>query len=262
MASDIHKIFEMRKKCDIAFSKRKIEVYFQPIYSNNELSFTSAEALVRLKDEDGKLIYPGDFIEDMEADGRIIELGQIVFEEVCKFISENDMEKLGLHYIEVNLSAVQCMQENLAITYINIMKKYKVDPKYINLEITETAHSTRKTLLRNMNTLTKFGVSFSLDDFGTGNSNLNYVIEMPVNIVKFDKTMVNSYFENKIASFVMNSAVDMIKGLGHKIVFEGIEEEIQIDQLKILKVDYIQGYFYSKPIDKLKFVDFIKKNNK
>ena len=262
MASEIHKIFEMRKKCDIAFSKRKIEVYFQPIYSNNELSFTSAEALVRLKDEEDKLIYPGDFIEDMEADGRIIELGQIVFEEVCKFISENDMEKLGLHYIEVNLSAVQCMQENLAITYINIMKKYKVDPKYINLEITETAHSTRKTLLRNMNALTKYGVSFSLDDFGTGNSNLNYVIEMPVKIVKFDKTMVNSYFENKIASFVMNSAVDMIKGLGHKIVFEGIEEEIQIDQLKVLKVDYIQGYFYSKPIDKLKFVDFIKKNNK
>jgi EAL domain-containing protein (putative c-di-GMP-specific phosphodiesterase class I) len=251
----------MDKKCDLAFSNRNIEVYYQPIYNNSNLSFTSAEALVRLKDEDGKLIYPGDFIEEMEKDGRIVELGKLVFSDVCKFISENDMEKLGLEYIEVNLSAVQCMQEKLASSYINIMKKYNVDPKYINLEITETAQSTRITLLKNMEILKEYGVSFSLDDFGTGNSNLNYVIEMPVKIVKFDKTMVNSYFDNRIASFVMNSTIDMIKGLGHKIVFEGIENENQINQAKKLKIDYIQGYFYSKPIDKDSFIAFIKENN-
>jgi len=262
MVEEIHKKFIMDKKCDLAFSKRNIEVYYQPIYSNNDLSFTSAEALVRLKDDEGKLIYPGDFIEEMERDGRIVELGKIVFEDVCKFISENDMEKLGLHYIEVNLSAVQCMQEKLASSYISIMKKYKVNPKYINLEITETAQSNRKTLLKNMATLKEYGVSFSLDDFGTGNSNLNYIVEMPIQIVKFDKNMVNSYFENRIASFVMNYTIEMIKGLGHKIVFEGVEEENQINQVKDMKVDYVQGYFYSKPIDKLAFLDFIENNNK
>ena len=261
MVDEIHKKFVMDKKCDLAFSKRNIEVYFQPIYSNNDLSFTSAEALVRLRDEDGRLIYPGDFIEEMERDGRIVELGKYVFEDVCKFISENDMEKLGLHYIEVNLSAVQCMQEKLATSYINIMKKYDVDPKYINLEITETAQSNRATLLRNMEKLRDYGVSFSLDDFGTGNSNLNYIVEMPIQIVKFDKVMVNSYFENRIASFVMNSTIDMIKGLGYKIVFEGLEEELQINQVKSMKVDFVQGYFYSKPVDKITFVSFIEKNN-
>ena len=261
MVDEIHKKFAMDKKCDLAFSNRNIEVYYQPIYSNNDLSFTAAEALVRLKDEDGKLIYPGDFIEEMERDGRIVELGKYVFSEVCKFISENDMEKLGLHYIEVNLSAVQCMQEKLASSYINIMKKYNVDPKYINLEITETAQSNRKTLLKNMEILKEYGVSFSLDDFGTGNSNLNYIVEMPVQIVKFDRVMVNSYFENRIASFVMDYTIEMIKGLGHKIVFEGVEEEIQINQVKEMKVDYVQGYFYSKPIDKSSFVSFIEKNN-
>ena len=261
LANEVHQKFVMDKKCDLAFSNRNIEVFYQPIYSNQDSAFTAAEALVRLRDEDGNLIYPGDFIEEMERDGRIVELGKIVFEDVCKFISENDMEKLGLHYIEVNLSAVQCMQDRLASTYISIMKKYKVNPKYINLEITETAQSTRKTLLRNMQILREYGVSFSLDDFGTGNSNLNYIVEMPVEIVKFDKSMVTSYFENRIASFVMNSTIDMIKSLGHKIVFEGVEEEAQIFQVKLMKVDYVQGYFYSKPIDQYSFIQFIDKHN-
>ncbi|MBR6071880.1 MAG: EAL domain-containing protein [Acholeplasmatales bacterium] len=261
VADTIHKRFEMVKKCDLAFSKKRVEVFLQPIYSNNDLVFTSAEALVRLRDEDGKLIYPGDFIEDMEHDGRIVELCKMVFDDVCKFISENNMEELGLEYIEVNLSAVQCMQENLAKSYIDIMEKYNINPKYINLEITETGQSTRLTLLKNMEILKQYGVSFSLDDFGTGNSNLNYVIEMPVKIVKFDKSMVNSYFDNRIASFVMNSTIDMIKGLGHKIVFEGIENQDQINQVKNMKVDYIQGYFYSKPIDKESFIKFIRENN-
>ena len=261
LADKIHKKFEMGKKCDLAFSQGRVEVFFQPIYSNHDLSFKSAEALVRLRDENDKLIYPGDFIEDMEKDGRIVDLGKMVFEDVCKFISENNMEELGLEYIEVNLSAVQCMQENLAKSYIEIMEKYQVNPKYINLEITETAQSTRLTLLKNMQILKEYGVSFSLDDFGTGNSNLNYVIEMPVKIVKFDKTMVNSYFENRIASFVMNSTIDMIKGLGHKIVFEGIENIDQISQVKNMKVDYVQGYYYSKPISKEEFIAFIKEKN-
>lgn len=262
LVDKMNKRFDIIKKCDIAYSKGNIEVYFQPIYSNSNLSFTSAEALVRLKDEEGNLIYPNDFIEDMERDGRIVELGKMVFADVCKFISENNMEKLGLEYIEVNLSAVQCMQENLASTYISIMEKYKINPKYINLEITETAQSTRLTLLKNMEILKEYGVSFSLDDFGTGNSNLNYMIEMPVRIVKFDKTMVNSYFENRIASLVMNSTIDMIKRLGHKIVFEGVETKDQIIEIATMNVDFIQGYYYSKPIDKNSFISFIESNNK
>ena len=257
----IHDKFIMDAKCDLAFSNKRVEVYYQPIYSNGDSSFTAAEALVRLRDEENNLIYPSSFVLEMEKDGRIVELGKIVFEKVCEFISKNDMEKLGLHYIEVNLSAVQCMQENLAISYINIMKRYNINSKYINLEITETAKSTRKNLIRNMEILRNFGVTFSLDDFGTGNSNLNYIVEMPIDIVKFDKDMVDSYFEDKIALYVMNSTIDMIKGLGHKIVFEGIEELDQLNQIKIMNVDYVQGYYYSKPIDENAFIKFMIKNN-
>ncbi|MCR5647548.1 MAG: EAL domain-containing protein [Acholeplasmatales bacterium] len=258
---EVHHKFEVKQKCDKALASRRVVVYFQPIYSNVNLKFTSAEALVRLIDEDGKLIYPNDFIEDMERDGKIVELGKIVFEDVCRFISANNMEKLGLQYIEVNLSTIQCLQENFAQTYIDIAKQYNVNPKYINLEITETGQIAKKILLKNMEMLKEYGFTFSLDDFGTGNSNLNYIVEMPVDIVKFDKTMVNSYFNNEIASYVMNSTINMIKGLGYRIVFEGIETYEQTIVVKNINVEYIQGYYYSKPIDQEKFVEFIKNNN-
>ena len=261
IAEEIHKKFLINEKCDLAFTKKNIEVFYQPILSTKTNKFVSAEALVRLKADDGRLIYPGDFITEMERDGRIVLLGKIVFSKVCEFISQNNLEELGLDYIEVNLSAVQATQEDLAKTYIEIMEKYNVNPKYINLEITETAQSARKTMLNNINALKEYGVTFSLDDFGTGNSNLNYIVEMPVKIVKFDKEMVTSYFEDRIASYVMDSTIEMIKGLGHKIVFEGIEEKYQVNKAKEMNVEFIQGYYYSKPIDKKAFLKFIKENN-
>lgn len=261
MVENAHNKFKMRQKSDKALANKKVLVYFQPIYSNVDSKFTSAEALVRLLDEDNNLIYPGDFIEDMERDGKIVELGRIVFEDVCKFISENDMEKLGLHYIEVNLSPIQCMQDGFADSYIDIIKKYNVEPKYINLEITETGQIPKVLLLKNMEKLKDYGFAFSLDDFGTGNSNLNYIVEMPVEIVKFDKTMVTSYFNNEIASYVMNSTINMIKGLGYRIVFEGIETYEQTKAVKEIEVEYIQGYYFSKPIPQNEFIDFILKNN-
>lgn len=261
IVDEVHKKFILKKKCDTALANKRISVFFQPIFSNHDNSFTAAEALVRLIDEDGKLIYPSDFVEDMEKDGKIIELGKIVFEDACKFISENDLEKLGLHYIEVNLSTIQCMQDDFVDTYIKIAKKYKVDPKYINLEITETGEMSKLILLKNMEKLKEYGFTFSLDDFGTGNANLNYIVDMPVDIVKFDKTMVSSYFKNGTAYYVMNSAISMIKGLGYKIVFEGVETYEQIRVVNAIDVEYVQGFYYSQPIDKDSFIDFLRKNN-
>ena len=261
MVSEVHKKFIMKKKCDRALASNRVVVYFQPIYSNVASKFTTAEALVRLIDENGNLIYPNDFILDMERDGKIIELGRIVFENVCQFISENDLDELGIQYIEVNLSTIQCMQTGFAESFIDIAKKYKIDPKYINFEITETGQTVKNVLLKNMNKLKNYGFAFSLDDFGTGNSNLNYIVDMPVEIVKFDKTMVNSYFNNELASYVMNSTINMIKGLGYRIVFEGIETYEQTVAVKKINVEYIQGYYYSKPIKQEEFIEFIKKNN-
>ncbi len=138
------------------------------------------------------------------------------------------------------------------------MEKYGVDPDFINLEITESASmSAKKTLLNNMKNLIKYGISFSLDDFGTGQSNLNYIVDMPVDIVKFDRDMINAYFENGKAKYVMDAAMHMVHGMDLEIVSEGIETKEQYQTMEELGISYIQGYYFSKPLSERQFLEFI-----
>lgn len=239
----------------------RITVFYQPIYSTKEKNFTSAEALVRIRDKEGNIVPPGVFIDVAEKNGMILRIGEMVFEKVCCFLQTHDITDFGMKYIEVNLSVVQCAYEHLAEDYISIMKRYGTDPKQINLEITESASlSAKKTLLDNMQRLMEFGVRFSLDDFGTGQSNLNYIVDMPVDIVKFDRGMTNAYFENKKAKHVMDAAMHMIQEMELEIVSEGIEEEEQYQIMEGLGITYIQGYYFSKPLPEGEFLQFISRS--
>ena len=241
-----------------AIEHKRIEAFFQPIYSVKEQRFTCAEALVRMRDEEGRLIPPMRFIEVAEKTGLIIKVGEIVFEKVCRLIKEQDISRFGLHYIEINLSIIQCACSGLADEFIRIMQAYGVDPAYINLEITESASlSAKNILLDNMKKLMDFGVEFSLDDFGTGQSNLNYIVDMPVSIVKFDKDMISAYFENGKAKYVMDAAMHMIQGMNLEIVSEGIETKEQLDTMRELGISYIQGYYFSKPLPEEEFIRFM-----
>lgn len=246
-----------------ALQEGRVEVFYQPIYSVKDDIFHSAEALVRIRDEKGEIIPPGRFIHVAEEKGLIIRLGGLVFEKVCKFIVEEKPHQYGVDYIEVNLSVIQCAYEHLADDFIEIMERYRVDPKYIILEITESESiRDKETLLANMNKLRSVGVRFALDDFGTGQSNLNYIVDMPVDVVKFDSTMTNAYFQNGTAKYVMDAAMHMIQGMDLQIVSEGIEEREQYDTMAELGIDFIQGYYFSRPIETERFLQFIKDNHK
>lgn len=241
-----------------ALENDRVEVWFQPIFSTEEHRFTSAEALVRIRREDGSLVPPAQFIEIAERNGMILQLGEVVFRKVCAFLGTSQITRHGIKYIEVNLSMVQCAYNQLAKDYIRIMEENGVSPSLINLEITESASmEARKTLLDNMKRLMDYGVTFSLDDFGTGQSNLNYIIDMPVEIVKFDKGMTTAYFENDKATYIMDAAMNMIRGLDLKIVAEGVETAKQFYMLESLGINYIQGYYFSKPLPADEFVQFI-----
>ena len=160
------------------------------------------------------------------------------------------------------ISMVQCMRPMLADKLLNIMKAYNVDSKYINFEITESASGNEKNIMQaNIDKLMEAGITFSLDDFGTGNSNLNYIIDLPVNIVKFDKIMVDSYFADKKAKHVMESSIRMLNELNYKIVLEGIETKEQLDVVSNLGVDFIQGYYFSRPVAGNDVIEFLKENN-
>ena len=169
---------------------------------------------------------------------------------------------MGIEYLEVNLSVAQCENRKLSEIYNKIMEKEEIEPAMINLEITEssTLHY-RNILLENMNALGRMGCSFSLDDFGTGESNLNYIVDMPVQIVKFDRSMVQDYFVNERAKTVMRATVSMIKEIGLKIVAEGVETKEQLDAMEELGVDYIQGYYFSKPLAEKDFLNFLTVKN-
>lgn len=240
-----------------------IEVYYQPIYSTEEKLFASAEALVRIRNDVGEVIPPNVFIPVAEENGMILKLGEMVFEKVCQLLHGSRAKEFGIRYIEVNLSVIQCSYEFLAERFIGIMERYQVNPSMINFEITESGSvSARKIMLDNMNKLIEYGVSFSLDDFGTGQSNLNYIVDMPVQVIKFDRTMTTSYFENGKAKYVMDAAMHMIQGMKLEIVSEGIETKEQLETMEDLNINYIQGFYFSKPLPQDAFLAFLQENNK
>lgn len=239
-----------------AIEHKMVQIHYQPIYSIKEKRYVSAEALARITDENGKYISPDIFIRVAEQKGMILQLGKLIFEEVCKFISSSSLDEKGIEYIDINLSVVQCMQDRLADELLEIMDLYNIPPDFINLEITETAAvNSRTTLLENMNKLIEKGVTFSLDDYGTGYSNLAYIVDLPVKIIKIDKSIVQSYCEIEKVKIAMVSTIHMLKKLNLRIVIEGVETEEQMKEMYFLEVDYIQGYYFSKP---LKDVEFIK----
>ena len=253
----------IRKEITEALKDDRVEVFLQPIYSNRKERFTSAEALVRIRKKTGELLPPGIFIPIAEESGQILEIGERVFEKVCDFLQNTDAVSLGLEYIEVNLSVIQCEQSDLARRLIEMADRYEVDPRRINLEITETASiSARATLLKNMEILMEHGFTFSLDDFGKGESNLMYVVEMPVSIVKLDYDMSKAFFTSPKAKHVVRAVVKMAHDMELKLVAEGIETKDEIDSMYQENIDYIQGYYYSKPLpmqEALLFFD--EKNN-
>lgn len=235
------------------------EVYYQPIYDAVQGKFNSAEALIRLYDSDLGFISPDEFIPMAEKNGMIIEIGEIVFRKVCEFLRDGEATKYGLKYIEVNLSTIQCMQENLAQRLHDIMAEYGISPDRINFEITETAHSANENALRkNMDTLILQGSSFSMDDYGTGFSTANYLISLPMKIVKIDKSILWPAMVDEEAFIVLRHTVSMLKALNKKIVVEGVENENMVNLLKEMGCDYLQGFFYSKPVPESQFVNFLK----
>lgn len=153
----------------------------------------------------------------------------------------------------------------MATNLLRLIDLYGIEKSMINLEIPETAAvNAPKVLLKNMNTLHNEGISFSLDDFGTGYSNINAIMSMPLNIIKFDRSLILTAKEYEHGIGVIDSSVAMVKKMGLKIVAEGIEELEQVDMLYNMGVDYIQGYYYSKPLPEKEFIDYLKKagNNK
>ena len=241
-----------------AVRRRDFYVVYQPIYSYEQNRFTTAEALVRLENDELGEVSPEEFIPIAEQNGMILQIGEFVFETVCRFVLHHKIWEKGIEYIHVNLSVIQCMQEKLADQLFKIMDLYNLDYRYINLEVTESAAiASSEVLMDNMNRLIERNMNFSLDDFGTGFSNTATLIKYPFHTIKLDKGMVWDAMHNKKAEIILKNTVEMVKMLNMEIVAEGAETPEQVEKLREMGVDFVQGYYYSRPISRDDFLKLL-----
>ena len=252
---------EIERAIDRALIQTSFDVYYQPIYSTKEKRIVAAEALLRMYDEEMGFVSPDEFIPIAEKNGKIIEIGHLVLEKVCQFLQKEDIRKYGIHYIEVNLSIIECIQKELPQRIEELMKKYKVDCTQINLEITETALAQNHEILAaNMKKINEMGVTFSLDDYGTGYSTITYMMTLPFKIVKIDKSILWSSFQNEKAMIALCASINMIKDMDMEIVVEGVESEEMATKLAELGCDYLQGFYFSKPLPEKQFKEYLTKS--
>ncbi|MDE7086850.1 MAG: EAL domain-containing protein, partial [Clostridia bacterium] len=241
-----------------AINNRTFEVYYQPIYCVKDGKFSGCEALIRLRDETLGFISPDEFIPIAEQNGKIIEVGRFVIEEVCRFIKDCELQEKGISFVDINLSVIQCMHPEIISDIEQTLEKYQVPRSMVNLEITETASAQSYAMLQTkLNELHSNGFTISLDDFGTGFASVEYLINFPFDVVKLDKALVWAYMSTHRYEPILQHYMPMLHSLGTRIVAEGVETKEMVDALVALGCDYLQGYYYSKPVPKDKFLEFI-----
>lgn len=245
-----------------AIRRKSFEVWYQPIYSLRQGRIVSLEALVRLKDEKLGFISPDEFIPLAERDGNIIYIGEFVLEEVCRFLAKHVLPNpsLGIMTVHVNVSMAQCLRKNLKESIMPILEKYHIPASMITLEITERiAIEAPKLMQRHMRELGKLGMAFAIDDYGSGNSNCSYLIQFPFREVKIDKDITTAYFESSTARIVLENEIRTIQKLGLPVIVEGIETFDQSEAMERLDVDFIQGYYYGRPMPGAECLKYIRK---
>ena len=255
---------KMRRTLDLdkllkrAIREKQFDVYYQPIRNAVTGEYHSAEALIRLYDETYGFISPDEFIPRAEENGMILAIGELVFAEVCRMIHENNIRQYGIKYIEINLSAAQCVQKNLCDVFDKVMQKYQIPSEMINLELTETATvQSSEQLAEFMRQMNSKGIQFSLDDFGSGFATVHYLFSYPFHIVKLDKEIVWAAAKQQKASVTLRHTIEMIKELELHIIAEGVETQEQADMLAEMGCDQFQGYLYAKPMPEQQFVQFL-----
>ncbi|MCM1272290.1 MAG: bifunctional diguanylate cyclase/phosphodiesterase [Clostridium sp.] len=240
---------DIEKALRLAMDRDEFMVYYQPIFSIKKGKYSSAEALVRMNDEELGWVSPEDFIPIAEKNGLIVSMGEMILEKVCKFIRDYDIMETSIEYIEVNISSVQLMQLDFVDRVKSILEKYDVKPQHINMEITETATMGNMTIInKNIEQLVEYGINFSLDDYGSGNANIDYINHMPFKIIKLDKYIIWDAFKDLKAGVTLKYTIQMLNELELLIVAEGVETAEMKDKLVAAGCHHMQGWYYSKAV--------------
>ena len=229
-----------------ALEQREFEIYYQPQYNTQTEHIAGAEALVRWKKPDGTLILPGEFIPLFERNGQIVKLDEYVFRQVCAFQQQRMARGQRLFPISVNLSRASLHHEKTVEIFAGIVEEYGIPFSAVPIELTESAALYSAQIRGLTEKLVKSGFQLHMDDFGFGFSSMTSLSMLPFSMLKLDKSLVD-YIAHPKGQQVVQHTIALAHGLGMKALAEGVERKEQVDMLRKMGCDGIQGFYYSKP---------------
>lgn len=236
-------------KMQDALTNKHFRPFLQAKYEMKNERVAGAEALCRWFDPEEGMIYPGEFIPLFEKNGFIVNLDLYMFEEVCKIIDRWEMAGCSIIPISVNLSRANFNNLNFFKHYKDIMKKYNIPKKSIEFELTESLFYENFNQVNELiDEIHSMGFLCSIDDFGSGYSSLNMLKDVNVDILKLDRVFFSETDSEKSQNIV-KSVIELAQALNLKTISEGIEYQSQLDFLKEVGCDYVQGYIYAKPVE-------------
>ncbi|MGL4739859.1 MAG: EAL domain-containing protein [Sarcina sp.] len=252
------KIEKMIKR---AIELDEFEVYLQPIYDVNKNRMRGSEALIRWNNKE-KIIPPNKFIPIAKKTGDIVDIDNMVFSKsvvLCRELLDAGEDNF---YISVNTSKLFLQQVGLIAFMINELKENDISPKYIKIEVTEDEIIDNfEQTIDILNKIREIGIKVYLDDFGVGYSSFSHIKVLPVDVIKIDRSLILDIEYNPKTQEIVNTMILLAHNLNMSIVCEGVEDESQVEILRKLKCDNIQGYYFSEPLQKENFKRFIKSFN-
>ncbi|CZR81460.1 TPA: EAL domain-containing protein [Clostridioides difficile] len=242
----------------IALVKNQFEVYYQPKFSLVNGEMIGSEALIRWNHPEHGFISPAVFIPIAEKSKLILKIGRFVFERVCTDLSEWKKQGKKIVPVSVNLSRVELYQPDI-VKFINkTIQMYNLSSDLIEIEITETVAINELNILKNvLNELRKYGFSISMDDFGTGYSSISCLRDMPIDILKLDKSFLDGIEHDERSRNIAKSIVSLAKSLDLVVIIEGVESKEQAELMKQFGCDLVQGFYFARPMPAKNFLDLL-----
>lgn len=232
-----------------AMEQEQFIIFFQPKFALSTDKDFGAEALVRWNHPKAGLIPPGKFIPVFEKIGFIVQLDYYVAEYVCRIIGKWRRDGKNLNPVTINLSRGTLLDPELVEVLQKLTEKYHVPVSLLNLEITESAYaSDPEQIMAAIHALRRAGFVTMMDDFGSGYSSLNMLKDIDVDVLKVDMNFLSGGMEAEKGKIILSSVIQMAGRLGIPVIVEGVETQEQRDFLSTVGCDYVQGYYYAKPM--------------
>lgn len=250
---------EIKDSMESALAGGQFEIYLQPKYLLRDNSLAGAEALVRWNHPDWGLQPPSAFIPLFEQNGFIPRLDQYVWELACAVIRRWDQKGYPKLPISVNVSRADLYNADLPETLRRILRKYDLSPSRLHLEITESAYTEEPDqLITSVRRLREQGFIIEMDDFGSGYSSLNMLNELPIDVLKLDMKFIQSETEKPVSQGILRFIISLARWMELSVVAEGVETKEQLERLIEIGCDYVQGYYFSKPVPVEEFEQLVK----